>query len=214
MKKTVPALVVCLLASLISSAQIKKGAHFIGGSIGISRTENETDPGNVKYETTNFQFSPAYGYAIKQNLIIGGDLVIQSGKNENNNNSQENNGFGAGFFVRKYLTLGKGFYLFGQGRFGVLNTKTTSTPTNFPNNATTNRQTSVGVSLFPGVSYAINNKLQLEIGLNDLIYVQYANGKVESGNSPVESTFSNFTLGSNLYSGAGLSVGLRILINN
>lgn len=214
MKKSLPLLVILLSASFITSAQIKQGAHLIGGSIGISRSENETDPGNVKFETTNFQFSPAYGYAIKKNLIIGGDLVIQTGKNENNNSSQESSGFGAGFFVRKYQPLGKGFYLFGQGRFGVLNTKTESTPGNFPAITTTSKQTSVGITVYPGVSYAVNNKLQLEVGLNDLLFIQYSSGSTETENSPVESNFTNFNVGSNLFSGAGLSVGLRILINN
>lgn len=214
MKKNICLIVVGLLIQLVVSGQIKEGAHFLGGSFGISRSENEINPGNNDFKTTNFLFSPAYGYALKKNLIIGGDLILQSGKNENNNNSQETKGFGAGFFIRKYQPLGKGFYLFGQGRFGVGQTNTKSIAGNFPSIESNSKQTNVGLTVNPGVSYAINNKLQLELGLNELFYLQYSQGSTETENSPVESSFNNFSIGSNIISSGGLVVGLRILINN
>lgn len=214
MKKALPLLLVCLMISLISSAQINKGAHLIGGSIGFSTLTTNSDRGSFNGDYNNFRISPAYGYAIKKNLIIGGDVEIQTGKNETLTSTQKFNGFGAGFFVRRYLPLGKGFYLFGQGRFGVLQTKDVTTTKVAPTIESTRTQTSAGVSVYPGVSYAINNKLQLEIGLNNLFSAQFSSGKNESSNSSEIVKTSNFDLRTNLTSSSGLYVGLQILINN
>lgn len=214
MKKNTLLILIGLLIHLVVSGQIKQGAHFLGGSFSVSRNENESNPGNTEFKTFNSQFSPAYGYAVKKNLIIGGDIVLQSGKNEGNNTSQRSRGFGAGFFLRKYLPLGKGFYLFGQGRFGVGQINTKTIIGNFPANETNSKQTNVGLTVYPGVSYAINNKLQLEVGLNDLLYLQYTQGRTETENSPVESSFNSISIGSNIASVGALTVGLRILINN
>lgn len=214
MKKNLPLLFICLLASVITNAQINKGSHLIGGSIGFSNSKSDSDPGNFNGDYNSFRISPAYGYAIKKNLIIGGDLEIQTGKNETMSGTQKVNGFGAGFFARKYLPLGKGFYLFGQGRFGVLHTEDVTKSRIAPSVESSRKQTSAGVSVYPGVSYAINNKFQLEIGLNNLLYAQYSNGKIENSNSPEKIDFSTFDIRTNFSSSSGLYVGLQILINN
>src|SRR5690349_3813289 len=101
--------------SLSASAQISKGSLFLGGNLFFSTQKNE----DAKFTNTAFSVNPAIGKAIRENLILGIDLTYLNQQTKSNDSTRSTEQYaGAGFFARKYASIGKGFYLFGQARVG------------------------------------------------------------------------------------------------
>jgi hypothetical protein len=117
--------IICTTITTVQ-AQIKKGTVILGGQIGFSSQKTKNDPAPppnpypADFKSTNIMVSPAFGRAIKDNLVIGADIYYSYVKyGSYQPQEQKINFYGAGFFVRKYNDLGKGFYLFVQGRGNV-----------------------------------------------------------------------------------------------
>lgn len=193
-----------------ANSQIRKGALFVGGSLGVAAQKGSSQPGGDS-ETNGLYFSPAIGKAIKENLILGANLLTSYSDSENDFSSGKRRSYGAGVFLRKYLPLGKGFYLFGEGSVRGAFRRDEFKHLITPNNVTETKEWSVTAGIYPGVAYAINNKIQLEIGLNNLAYVQYNNTKTESPNAKTKN--NGLDIGTNLGSSGALVVGLRFLLN-
>ena len=82
-------------------AQIKKGAVLLGGQLGVSAQTGKNDFLQSESTSSGFGISPAFGKAIKENLVIGGDFDFSYNKNSQSNNySQTSYNYGIGFFVR------------------------------------------------------------------------------------------------------------------
>jgi len=199
-------LVLFLICSTVfyASAQIKKGAILLGGQLGFSgaKTEYQLTPGSST-KNTSFYVSPVFGKAVKDNLVIGADISFGYGRYENENTNEQNNTtYGAGFFIRQYKELGKGFYLFGQGRLGGYYMRQEQTILQPPAGETLQKSYNIQLSFYPGIAYSATRKLQLEAGLNNMVAVQYNHspGPATKGNSfslntSLNSAMSNFTIG-------------------
>ncbi len=74
---------ILVTTSLISKAQINKGAILLGGEITF-KTLKETTPAsnNAQSVTTNFSISPSFGKAIANNMILGFDLDYISAESQ------------------------------------------------------------------------------------------------------------------------------------
>lgn len=204
------------------NAQIKKGSVFLGGDIGGSTYK--TKNGGVTVNNRNgFAISPVVGKAIKENLIVGAEVSFTLFENNNsvtNPNpvyaNQRNAGYGAGVFIRRYKQIAKSdFSMFVQGGFDVNygSNKYQTSPTNsiFDKSKTY----SLAISAYPGVSYTISRKLQLETGFNNLLSVGYFSEKREITGTP--NNYSLKTKGINvntsLDSFSSLYLGFRLLIS-
>lgn len=201
-----------ITASNCLNAQIKKGAYLLGGDIGFYKQTSQQS-GNTTNTGTSFTFSPVFGKAIKENVVLGMDLTYNYFKNDvPGNYNAANNSFGAGIFLRKYKPLGKGFYLFGQARtaaeYGT--SKSINFSQQYPNS--NSKGFSITAGIYPGISYAVSDKLQIETGFNNLIYLQYSYNKASATGSN-DIVRQNFSLGSSLSGTAGLTIGFRILLN-
>jgi hypothetical protein len=195
-----------LSISIITSAQIQKGTIMIGGYLSYSSQKSEAN--NSK--THAFNISPGVGKAVKENLIVGIDVLYYGASSESTfapGSKSETNGFGGGIFLRKYATIAKNFYLFGQGRAG---TSFLKEETSFPGNAYTAKTTNINLSAYPGVAYSITPKLQLEAGLPNLLYANYNTRKVSGTNADKN---TGFEVATSLSSGTPISIGLRVLLN-
>src|SRR5262245_29001873 len=123
MKKYLLLLSIATVFTLCAThAQIKKGATFLGGDIGGSTAK--TKSADTTYSKQNgFYISPVFGKAIRENLILGFDLVTNIYNNENAASvgyDQKHRSYGGGVFLRKYKQLGSsGFSIFAQARLGV-----------------------------------------------------------------------------------------------
>lgn len=197
------------------NAQIKKGALLLGGQLSFNSQKNESTAPNVYVSNSNSLFiSPAFGKAVKENLFVGVDLVYSHGKYQTSSTSKQlSDGYGAGFFVRQYKALGKGFYLFGQARVGGVYNKQAYTDQVQANNNSSTKGFTVQLGFYPGVSYAVSKKLQVEAGFSNLAALRYEHLKQTFANSSTVYTTNSFSFSSSLSSFAGPTIGFQVLLN-
>jgi hypothetical protein len=202
-----------------AKAQIRKGSLFLGGQVGLSTQtysfENTTDKSNHLF----LSVSPAIGKAIRENLILGGSLYFSYYRNASNKVIYEQgHSEGAGIFLRRYLLLGKSFYLFGNNALGAYfnssNFNSSYAPYT-PYNYTPEGYT-IYFSFSPGLAYALTNKLHVEVAFNDLAYARYSYSRQvviqpQSGVSS-NSTVGGFEAGASLNSLSSLLIGFRVLL--
>ena len=100
MGKLFTLIVIAVLTSSSIYAQISKGSILLGGGIGYSNQENKQEGSTVESKTSNFYISPAIGIAIKENLIVGGDLSFSNQMQENGSNETTTKYYGAGIYMR------------------------------------------------------------------------------------------------------------------
>lgn len=212
--KQLSVLAASLFITILSHAQIKKGSIFLGGDISAS-TQKTKSAGNTTDKQTGINFSPTFGRAIKENLIVGASISFGFSEGENPANyDYDNDSYGAGFFVRKYKNLGTGgFYFFVQAGIngGYQKNKITSNISAYQENI---KRVTVGVNAYPGVSYAINKKIHLETGFNNLLSLSYFTEDRKSGQLISTSYKTNgFNIASSLNNAnSALYIGFRVLL--
>jgi len=172
MKKNI--LPLCSFIFIVSSlnAQITKGSILLGGNIGFSDSKEKS---NNDLKLNSVSLSPAVGIAVQQNTIVGLQISYGHSKNSLATSPQyETTIYGLEFFLRKYKSLGKGFYLFGQGGlfYNYYGYKQFYTP-----NESKQEQRYAGIDLYPGISYALTKRFQLEISLVNLFTLEYTKYK-------------------------------------
>jgi hypothetical protein len=204
MKKITLILIVFTCLQSITKAQINKGSVLLGG--GVNFYNNKETASNPNQKENSIGFTPVIGGAIRQNLVAGIQLTYSHSKNKLTSApapDYENNLYGAEVFFRKYLLLGKNFYLFGQTSLYYRNSKYTY---NYITYTTEQKDQSIGMGLYPGISYAVTKRFHLEVSLANLISFEYSNHKYinagvitedrhgESFNATA-SSLSNLTIG-------------------
>jgi hypothetical protein len=195
-----------LLFAFVTKAQITKGSTFIGGQ--ISGGKQKFTNGLNSQEQNALFISPAIGTAIKQNLIAGVDLTYSHSKSESTGNPvNEGNGYGAGFFLRRYAPIANRFYFFLQGRAGFSHDKNESSS---GSNQYSSNSNYYNLGLYPGVSFAITKSLHVEAGLNNLVLLSYSHGKSKQSGYP-DQTSNGFNFSTSA-SGSNLSFALRFII--
>lgn len=209
MHKALLSLSLLLFISIYANAQISKGSVLLGGDLGVFLL-NTKDASNRESKTSGFSISPTVGKAVKDNLVIGGLAKFETTKAVGIAQTQKSNQYSAGIFVRKYKELGKSdFYFFLQSalRGDIIRQKiydnTSSTYTN---------QTIVGVSVSPGVAYAVSKKVQLELGVNDLASLNYIHSESSAAGPTGKNVTNGFALSTNLTRLQGFYIGFRFVI--
>ncbi|MGN6292126.1 MAG: hypothetical protein ACTHMV_05220 [Chitinophagaceae bacterium] len=204
---------VCIVS--VTDAQIKKGATFLGGD--ISGNTSRTKAADTVYsKQKGFTISPVFGKAIRENVVLGVDLIAMTSLNETGGGTseQKNRAYGGGIFLRKYKQLGNsGFSIFAQGRLGVRFDRYETNSTNATYSDVT-KTFNTTLSAYPGMSYTISKKLQLEIGFYDLLAINYASSKRTVTDSQVnEYKTTGFSLSSSLDNFSPFYLGFRLLLN-
>jgi hypothetical protein len=201
-----------LCCSIIASAQIKKGSLLLGGQIHYSNSSNEYSPNQSEQTNHNTTFSVSVGKAFKENSVYGINLSYgnaSSNNNDGNNNyyKAKTNLYNAGIFYRKYKTLAKDFYLFGEAGASYSGSKNTQTDLS-GNKVHITNTTGGQISLAPGISYQLLKKFQVEITFPNIAGVSYTVSK-----SDQSSKQNNFTFNTSLNSFAldNLEVGFRFV---
>lgn len=212
MKKT--ALLTCIafcLFSLTSSAQITKGSVLLGG--GISGGRNTTENNNQENKYSSLALYPSIGLAVKENTVTGLRLSYSHSKSGPDNSSykQEQKSYGAGLFYRKYKSLGKQFYLFGEGAAYYIHSELTN---KMPDFMSTQKMGSIGLNFYPGVAYAVSRKVHLEAGLNNLVDLSYNENKTVTSSlgGTTTSKGSGFGFSTNVSTASPLTIGLRFVL--
>lgn len=188
-KKICLILVIFMIPFLTARAQFASGKYLLGGDLNL-RTENlKGFAVKNEYAYVNLKF----GKFIKENTVVGINLSYgHSYYDYQPNQIQESNLYGAGIFYRKYRALSKEFHVFGEGALNYSYAKYMN-----GNNVGETIKNGVSISLMPGLSYSLTNKVQIELLIPDLIGIGYYNEKTPSllpgGQDNIKNTFSFLT---------------------
>ena len=178
-------LVLFITFSLCGHAQIQKGSTLLGGSLNFNS-------GNKK--GTGFGISGQYGKAYKENTFRG----FQLGYNHSDQTGSIANVYFGGIFYRRYVPVIKQFYFFGEVNLNAGYSNSKLTP-GFSGPSAVNTQIISyygSLSLIPGLSYAVNSKLHLEIVFLSLANLYYAHNenKNTSGGITISDRENSFGL--------------------
>lgn len=214
MKKVLLAILTISLFVYSADAQIKKGSIFLGGDIAASSQKTKYDNGNDR-ESKALTITPVFGKFVRDNLVVGGSLSFSRNRTVNDFSVMTRfNNYGASVFMRKYKPIGKnGFFVFLQGGL-TGNYLTTVSRSPMPQYNEEMKRTSISLGANPGISFAVNKKLHLETGFNNLLAVSYFNERrSQSGASSGPYRENGFSIFSSLSNATSqLYVGFRVLL--
>ena len=198
------------LFSLSSNAQFQKGDRIIGAGFGISSSKQIAASGSIPVENRNtgLNISFDYGYAKMENRLSG--FYINTGYSMNKTNystqpamNRKEDGYntGAGFFTKRYRSIGKNFFLFAEGRIGA-----NYSVWNYSNNVYSKEKTyGISAGIYPGIAFRHGKRLLLELRFADFANIGYSyseNKMLNSNNKEIRKSFN-----------AGSSLGLGYLSN-
>jgi hypothetical protein len=192
----------------VSFSQINKGSVLLGGGVGIS--SNKVEDADPAKKSNYLSITPTAGIAIRQNTVAGLQLTYWD-VNDNIYSApqkDERTGYGAEVFLRKYVTLGKGFYLFGQGGIQYNHSSYTNT---YPNYENKQKGWSIGFNLYPGISYAVSQKFHLEAGLAQLADLSYSKTKYINQGQTEKRSGINFDAKTSSLS--NINIGFRVFLS-
>jgi hypothetical protein len=207
-----------LVITTATQAQITKGSFFIGGSISAGAEKTTSTFGN-SHALRFLQVSPVFGKAIRDNLVLGGGVSFYT-NNYGNIENDSRSTFGANIFLRKYKTLGKGFYLFGEAALNLGYTPYSMgffNPTTNTFYTTETRRYSISADFSAGIAYQLSKRVQVELSLPLLAGVGFSQERYRSGlgsPTPYTTRKNNLYLNSNLGNSPlnNLSLGIRVFL--
>jgi hypothetical protein len=213
MKKFTLLALLIIAGCITVQAQIKKGSKLLGGGISFGFTESGITPNETEYKT--FSINPSIGFVTKDNQAVGFNLFFSRATTVVSGHPQSDvkmNGYGGGVFLRRYLPLGKDFYLFGEGQANFSYAQTEQYPS--PDVHSKQMQYSGSIVFYPGITYSIKNRIHLEAGLNNLLNFTYSRteNKVTTPLTENLSTTSGFNLSANVSNNSPFSIGFRFVL--
>lgn len=220
MKKRFLLFTLTLAAFSFSHAQITKGTISIGGNLGFNSITAKDEFGNNTSKTNagSFSISPSIGKAWKENTVTGINASFGASKTSITNKYDNKNAL-LGVFVRKYIPLGKGFYIYGQG--SVAGTYSDNklyqlSPVNSQTGIIDRKGIGAGVYLDAGLSYQVSKKVLLELAMGNLANLSYTHQWDKQVSGPAVSLQKSnnfyFNSGLNLSNLLGTTLGFRILL--
>jgi len=151
------------------SASFVSAQYFVGGSLNFMGTDKTESDGTSEDQSskTQFSFHPKGGIFYSENLMFGAELSFSIRKDKTPGDPEtieRTTGFGISPFARYYaFQMGK-FSLFGQGQLSLSTSSTESESGGTTTEGPTNNR--IGLSVFPGIAYNINETIELEAKIN------------------------------------------------
>ncbi|MFT3701695.1 MAG: hypothetical protein QM802_04970 [Agriterribacter sp.] len=206
-------IVLNLTLAQFAQSQIKQGTVMLGSTVSFHSSRS-----NGPYDFTNknvfYSIDPSLGRVVRQNLILGIDLLYSNRRIDEIINGIINytkvNTFGLGATASPYQNLGKsGIYLFLYNRLGFDYSRTKNTRLTGGYDLNGNTFT-FGLGVSPGVSYAVNKKFHVEAGLSQLFWIGYSNSQFKyDGPDQLVSKSSKFNANIGLGNSILWSVGFK-----
>lgn len=170
-----------LLFSISASAQIQKGTTQLGVDLSFYGDKSPVINGTTYSSSDNFNFSPSFGKAIKENLFVGINAFC-SIRNATASNDiyyhydERTKVYGAAIWLRKYYNLSKSFYVFVGGEAGSRKGSSDYLPsTSFGLNKS--KSFAVYANMYPGLSYKLGKYFYLDASWSNLVSINYAKQK-------------------------------------
>ncbi|HXB07320.1 MAG TPA: hypothetical protein VNW04_09395 [Puia sp.] len=210
-----------VLACSITQAQINKGTTVLGGSLFYNDQSYSNDMPGVTSNSNGSKslgIDASFGKAIKDNLVLGVDISYEHlWGSYSPGSATTGNDLVAGIFLRKYIHLGQGFYLFGETTLsgGYMHN---SQPVQQGSQLTGDVSDSYVASIrfFPGIAYALSPKWQLEVGLPSFLTIGYSHTKQTIGYTTLpDDIYNSHSWTATAFTGAStLTAGVRYFIGN
>ncbi len=204
--KTITLCTALLLGALISNkvtaqkVQVEKGTFIAGLNFSASGGTKVDSNGAFNRRQLKVNYSPFASYAVSKNFTIGTYLSFNRIADKPISFSKYNHNFSAAIFARKYIPFNNRFYGFVQGdiRYTTLGLESMN---RFINHKI------VGLNLSGGLGYNINKKFSVELGINNIAGLEFANSKEIS--SGMADKYSKTRLnGGRFLESDGLSIGI------
>jgi hypothetical protein len=209
MKKLTLLIAIALFFLSSIQAQISKGSVWLGGNIGFSNSKNET---GESFKNNYYSISPAIGVAIKENLILGLQFNYDRSVFKTEFNDQTIEHYGVDLFERKYWTIVKRFYAFGQFDLGYTKEKQKSI---YGTSKEEINGWALSLGAGPGLSFELSRRFQLETLLSDLFYLSYGKSKrtnTDPNGIVSETKRQSSSGGVNFDNASNLTIGIRFLL--
>jgi hypothetical protein len=224
MKKHFYLLIFFFAITFCGHAQMKKGDILLGGTIGFnSQKSSSSNPSSYEQNATLVNLTPSIGKAIKDNLLVGIDLTWAYIKTTQGSSpdvyTNKSTTYGAGFFLRRYKSLGNGFAIFLQSRLGGSYNTQKDEYESSPNPTYYTKGYAFDLSFYPGIAYAITKRVQLETGFQNLVDANYSHSKTTSATDPnanatTESKSNGFSIQTSLSNNFAFAVGIKVLLGS
>ena len=206
-------LVVSFCIVITTNAQINNGRYLLGGSFNYYEAKN-VQPNNYYSNNygslyTNIQF----GKVVKNNTVVG--LILSSGNSNTHitnfpdSNYNKITQYSAGVFYRKYKSLFKTLYLFGEVDAAYVHSDNSQGLLQDKSDRLKSISDGGSVSFVPGISYALCRRLQVELSMPNILSLSYSHFKTDNGN--LTPTLNSDTKGNSFSFNASLN---SILFSN
>ncbi len=215
MKKIVLTTMTVFMFVCSTHAQFQKGNRVLGFGFNISsQSSNNYDAASNSVQ--HAFVSVMLAKAKSENSLKG--FYVNSGYEKSkleNASSQfyqsENYSAGAGYLVRKYKSIGKNFFVFGEGSGGF--NYSNRYHNNDNRDKSYNKNYGAGINFYPGLAYKWSDKFLLELRFADFAYIgfNYFENRMNNTTTRVERSFS---MGTNLGLGylSNLGIGARWIL--
>jgi hypothetical protein len=175
-----------LLSSFIVNGQFKKNDILLGGQLSYNYNSSSSSEPSGYYPNSDQKMNYgnitiSLGKAVNENTIVGIDLSYLPFSSTNSVTNgppaikYQNNGYALGIFFRKYKSLGKEFFLFGQGSASY-GWSDQSGKDSTGEKVASGSSWNAGINLFPGIAYRISKHFFLELSIPNLFAVTYTKG--------------------------------------
>jgi len=174
--------IIFILGSIFAHGQeqfvIPKGTKSLGVMFNYSFLKEKGANTEVDFINHNFLFSPSFGYAIKNNLILGTQLryILRREVADSDNLQQRatrrdiiNRGGGIDVFIKKHITLNKALLFNVKANIGYQTTKEEDF-----NSSQDFRTHTFNVGITPGLTLSLSKRLALTA---DFGFIGYTNTK-------------------------------------
>ncbi len=187
-----------ILLCLGANAQL-----FVGGNVGLNTTGGSVKDGST---TTNspssmsYTIAPKVGYFLSEKMSAGAIFNFSRGKYTTPGTPEQidySTSLGLTPFVRYFAIKSNKFSVFGEADLGLSLSNTKSKIGGATNNGP--KGTSIGLGIYPGVEYALTDKISLETTINIFrLGYTFSSSKQVVGGNDVISRSSGFNFGAGL----------------
>lgn len=173
----------------LTQAQFNVGDKLLGGELQLGFNATNFQSGSSSNDSKNGFGSIQLNFAKanRENAVRGFRFAFNYSSSDIGNNSKaESLGFGVGVFKRKYLALGKQFFVFGEAAIDYTYSSTDMKTNNVSTSSAIAHRIAFGFS--PGFAYAISKKWLASARFNELLAIGYNHQKNETATTPIQTS--------------------------
>jgi hypothetical protein len=196
-----------LLFTLLLTGWSLNAQIFVGGGFSLNSTKSSSTTGSTTTEqgkNFNWDFSPEVGYFLSENLAVGLGFGIGNDKTTtpitlSSNSEHSVTNWSVRPFARYYALKSGSFSVFGEGALSIggSSSQTTNGSTTTDGPSTSN----FGISIQPGISYDLSDKVSLLAKVGGIYYSSNGTSTTTGTGANVvktETSTPSFGLGLNL----------------